>query len=277
MSKAPFMPLWVSDFLGDTLDLDASEVGAYLLLLMAQWQREGESLPNDHKKLQRVARCGRNWPKVWESIGRYFDTDENGVYSKRLRLEAQNVAAKREVNAQNGARGGRAKALKNIDAELANAKNPPERNSSIPEPEPYNIGGGGSSACAREAVSQPENQTFRDRILAAMGVGPDGVIGPSKFVGGQGDVAEAMRWLELPGITEDVAVRQVEEVSKAKADGPAHKFSYFTPAMRRLSGEMSQPALRPDAISSSPARGSLQNGQPDVAAIMARLEAEGRI
>lgn len=110
-----------------------------------------------------------------------------------------------------------------------------------------------------------------------MGVGPDGVIGPSKFVGGQGDVAEAMRWLELPGITEDVAVRQVEEVSKAKADGPAHKFSYFTPAMRRLSGEMSQPALRPDAISSSPARGSLQNGQPDVAAIMARLEAEGRI
>jgi uncharacterized protein YdaU (DUF1376 family) len=137
MSSTPFMPLWVSDFLGDTLDLDAAEIGAYMLLLMAQWNRDGESLPADDKKLQRVARCGRNWPKVWGNIERFFKTDEGGVYSKRLRLEAQNVASKREVNKHNGARGGKAKALKTNNADLANATETLEQNPSIPEPEPY--------------------------------------------------------------------------------------------------------------------------------------------
>ena len=137
MSKTPFMPLWVSDFLGDTLDLDATEIGAYMLLLMAQWNRDGESLPADDKKLQRVARCGRNWPKVWGNIERFFKADEQGVYSKRLRLEAQNVAAKREVNKHNGGRGGKAKALKTNNVDLANATNPLKRKATIPEPEPY--------------------------------------------------------------------------------------------------------------------------------------------
>jgi uncharacterized protein YdaU (DUF1376 family) len=137
MSSTPFMPLWVSDFLGDTLDLDATEIGAYMLLLMAQWNRDGESLPADDKKLQRVARCGRNWPKVWGNIERFFKADEQGVYSKRLRLEAQNVAAKREVNKHNGGRGGKAKALKTNNVDLANATETLERNPSIPEPEPY--------------------------------------------------------------------------------------------------------------------------------------------
>ena len=133
------MPLWVSDFLGDTLDLDAAEVGAYMLLLMAQWNRDGNSLPDDHKKLQRIARCGRNWPRIWGQIAHYFDRDEDGIYSKRLRLEAQNVAAKRAVNAQNGARGGAAKSLKSKEQREANATNSLQRNSSIPEPEPYSI------------------------------------------------------------------------------------------------------------------------------------------
>jgi len=137
MSKTPFMPLWVSDFLGDTLDLDAAEIGAYMLLLMAQWNRDGNSLPDDQEKLKRVARCGRSWPKIWGNIQRYFSTDENGVYSKRLRLESQNVALKREVNRHNGALGGIAKSLKYNERGVANATNSLERNASIPEPEPY--------------------------------------------------------------------------------------------------------------------------------------------
>lgn len=137
MSKTPFMPLWVSDFLGDTLDLDAAEIGAYMLLLMAQWNRGGNSLPDDPKKLQRVARCGRNWPKIWGQIEHYFERDADGIYSKRMRLEAQNVATKRAVNAHNGARGGAAKALKTKDQGLANAIDSLQRNASIPEPEPY--------------------------------------------------------------------------------------------------------------------------------------------
>jgi len=116
--------------------LDAADVGAYMLLLMAQWNRDGGSLPNDTKKLQRVARCGRNWAKVWGNIERFFMTDDDGIYSNRLRFEAQNVASKREANARNGALGGKAKALKTNNADLANANETLQRNATIPEPEP---------------------------------------------------------------------------------------------------------------------------------------------
>lgn len=124
------MPLWVADFVGDTLDLDAKEVGAYLLILMTMWGRDGY-LPNDEKKLQRVARCGRDWPRVWGAIRHYFTIEGDRITQGRLLKEAHKVASKREVNAQSGARGGRAKALKNKEAALANASCSPQ------QPEPY--------------------------------------------------------------------------------------------------------------------------------------------
>jgi uncharacterized protein YdaU (DUF1376 family) len=130
MSATPFMPLWVADFVGDTLDLDAKEIGAYMLILMTMWGRDGY-LPNDEKKLQRVSRCGRDWPRVWGAIGHYFTVQGDQITQLRLRLELQKVAAKREVNAQSGARGGHAKALKDKEAALANATVSPQ------QPEPY--------------------------------------------------------------------------------------------------------------------------------------------
>jgi len=136
MSERPFMKLWVSDFLGDTLDLDAAEVGSYLLLLMAQWNRGGRSLPDDHEKLKRICRCRRNWPRVWGNIERFFERDEDGIYSRRLRSEAEAAAAKQEVNAQSGARGGRAKALKYSSPGSADAEASPAQLPAAPDTSP---------------------------------------------------------------------------------------------------------------------------------------------
>lgn len=155
MSKSPFMQFYGSDFVGDTMELDAAEVGAYVLLLIAQWNRKGKSLPDDPKKLQRITRTGRNWPKIWASIQHFFDKDEDGIFQPRCRLDAQNVARKSEVNAHNGARGGRAKALKNNKPGLANATNSPERKATILEPEPYRIDGSNEPSLFPD-VSEPE-------------------------------------------------------------------------------------------------------------------------
>lgn len=155
------MPLWVADFLAKTSTLEAKEVGAYMLLLMSMWSHDG-TLPADQKKLQRVARCGRDWPKIWDAISHYFDEADGVITNSRLSKELQKVATKREVNAQHGALGGKAKALKSNDAGLANATVSLERKASIPEPYPDTEREEGKpSSCVR--VSQPDlSQDFAD-------------------------------------------------------------------------------------------------------------------
>jgi len=132
MSDKPYMPLWVADFLAKTMGLDAREIGAYMLLIMALWSHGG-TLPNNPKKLQRIARCGRDWPRVWEAISHFFTVDDDTISQQRVTEELQKMRTKREVNAQNGARGGRAKALKQKQGDLANATISPEQPYPYPE------------------------------------------------------------------------------------------------------------------------------------------------
>jgi hypothetical protein len=70
---------------------------------------------------------------VWAAIEHYFTVEGDQITQLRLLKERKNVASKREVNAQSGALGGRAKALKYNKATLANATETPKQ----PEPEPY--------------------------------------------------------------------------------------------------------------------------------------------
>jgi len=110
--KLPFLPLFVSDFLGDVNDLDAREIGAYMMLLMTLWQNKAAPLPLDHKRLARSARVQRGWPAVWEAISHHFEVDETGVWNKRLDAEWVKSAGISQVNAVSGSKGGLATAAK---------------------------------------------------------------------------------------------------------------------------------------------------------------------
>lgn len=143
------MKLWISDFIGDTFDLDDAETGAYLLLIMALWQKGG-SLPDDEKILKRIARSGRRWSIVWAKIRPFF-TIENGVLSqKRVTLELHESDAKRRANSQSGERGGRAKALKDKEARVANA-----------------MANAMANAIASHSHSQKEERKSSDTIVSA--------------------------------------------------------------------------------------------------------------
>lgn len=132
MAKAPFMPLYTSDYLGDTGHLSTEEHGAYLLILMQMWNAGG-TLPSEARKLARVARCStKKWLSMADTILAFFDDDGDEISSARLSKERQKVEAKTEVRRAAGAKGGAAKALKTKKSAVANATAKP-----CHSPEPY--------------------------------------------------------------------------------------------------------------------------------------------
>jgi uncharacterized protein YdaU (DUF1376 family) len=126
------MSLYVADYLGDTRHLTTEQHGAYLLLLMTMW-RSGGVLSDDPSKLARIAGLTvARWKRISDDVMAFFTPCEGGLTQARLAAELTISNEKSEKNAQAGRIGGRAKALKDKKAHLANAMRPP----CPPEPEP---------------------------------------------------------------------------------------------------------------------------------------------
>jgi uncharacterized protein YdaU (DUF1376 family) len=118
--SAPFMQLYVADYLGDTRHLTTEQHGAYLLLLMAMWRADGR-LPNDPRKLARIAGCtGARWNKIGPDVLDLFQSDGQDLTHKRVTSELQKASEKSIKRAVSGARGGKAKALKTKRMTVAN-------------------------------------------------------------------------------------------------------------------------------------------------------------
>ena len=109
----------------------------------------------------------------------------------------------------------------------------------------------GASPAEKGAADAPQplrtikepTPTARERLLEAMGVG-DGIAGPSQFIGGTLDMAEAGKWSEM-GLSLSQQIEVVREVcERQKFKHPSWKpgsFRYFSPAMARLVSAKSQP------------------------------------
>tara|TARA_R100000458_G_C8278543_1_gene255004 strand:+ start:6373 stop:7227 length:855 start_codon:yes stop_codon:yes gene_type:complete len=140
VSDAPFIQLYVGDYLSDTLDLTTEQHGAYLLLLLTMW-KHGGSLPNDPKKLARIARVSpRRWHMIWSEIARFFCDDGSEITNERLKLEREKVLSISRKRSAAGVKGAEAKALKENDPASANAtanEQAGPKHSQKSEPEPY--------------------------------------------------------------------------------------------------------------------------------------------
>lgn len=108
---APYMPLFVADYLADTAHLSAAEHGAYLLLVMNYWQR-GKPLPADDRKLARIARMSdAEWQDSRDTIAEFFH-EEDGFWSHK-RIEAEIAVAEEKTS--------KAKKAARISAEVRRA------------------------------------------------------------------------------------------------------------------------------------------------------------
>ena len=90
----PYMPLYVADYMAGTAHLTTVEHGAYILLIMTYWQR-GEKLPNDDRKLARIAGLGpREWGRIRDTLSEFFEVDCSGWFHLRVETELRNLRAK---------------------------------------------------------------------------------------------------------------------------------------------------------------------------------------
>jgi uncharacterized protein YdaU (DUF1376 family) len=119
MSERPFMQLYVSDFLGDTLHLSTEHIGAYMLMLMAMWNAGG-SLPDDDVKLARVCRMSlKKWRAVADDMMPFFNRQDGAITHNRLTKELQKSESKSQSRASAGAKGGASKSLKDKETAVA--------------------------------------------------------------------------------------------------------------------------------------------------------------
>lgn len=111
---APYMPLFVADYLADTAHLTAAEHGAYLMLVMNYWQR-GKPLPADDRKLARIARMSdAEWQDSRDTLAEFF-VEADGLWSHK-RIEAEiAIADEKTAKAKRAARA-------SVDARQASAQ-----------------------------------------------------------------------------------------------------------------------------------------------------------
>lgn len=107
MSELPYLRWWVADALASTAHMDATEVGAYRLLLDHQWLSKGGRLPVDSSQLQRLARVydPEDWERVWGVIGEKFEEDGGGLFNPRLEGEREEALVRRERRSRAGRAG----------------------------------------------------------------------------------------------------------------------------------------------------------------------------
>lgn len=68
-----WMPVFIGDYLSDTMHLTTEQHGAYFLIMMAYWKNKG---PIDSGSLQTIARLDKNaWSIAQAILKQFFDTD----------------------------------------------------------------------------------------------------------------------------------------------------------------------------------------------------------
>jgi uncharacterized protein YdaU (DUF1376 family) len=141
------MPLYIGDYLADTLHLSAEQHGAYLMLLMAAW-RKGGALQDDDSQLAAVAKVSpQQWRKHKPVLAAFFHV-EGGIWrQKRLNAELAIAVESQQKKQAAGKAGASARygkssadatadASANADSNRIATADDPHRHPNTPSPSP---------------------------------------------------------------------------------------------------------------------------------------------
>jgi uncharacterized protein YdaU (DUF1376 family) len=107
----PWFALYPNDYIGDTLTLSTEQHGAYLLLLMAYWNKQGP-LPDDDDQLAAICRLPVRAFRKHKPLLTGFFAIEGGLWrSKRMEQE---IAKTNDIIATKSAAGKKSAALRHL-------------------------------------------------------------------------------------------------------------------------------------------------------------------
>lgn len=138
--KPAAIPLFADSYLADTMHLTTEEHGAYLLLMMAAWRQDDCTLPNDDRKLARIAKLStRKWAAIRETVFEFWTVEGDRIFQQRLRKERGYVVQKSEANRQNANKRWQQQDTENKQS--GECERISERNAPPPPPPPKEVEG----------------------------------------------------------------------------------------------------------------------------------------
>ena len=114
------MQLYIADYLADTAFLDVIESGAYLHLMMNYFQT-AKPLPNDDKKLARIAKCtDEQWLNIRSTVVEFFIEQENMLFHNRIENDLRLIGEKQTKQAKAGKASAEARKRKSTPSNPSN-------------------------------------------------------------------------------------------------------------------------------------------------------------
>lgn len=105
MKPKHWLPLYVADYLADTMHLTTTQHGAYLLLILAYW-RKGSPLNNDADELAAIAKCDpKEWQKLSKTVAKFFTITPTHWTHKRVDAELENASVLMTERSKAGSKG----------------------------------------------------------------------------------------------------------------------------------------------------------------------------
>ena len=255
MNCQTWMPLYVGDFVADTMHLNAEQTGAYLALLMAEW-RMGP-LEDNANFLARIARVPLvRWLRTVGPVVRtFFDTTGGRLSQKRLEAERATAVRNREARIS----AARARWNRENDRESGKINDIADANayatpivSTVPSPSPIRkeervptTSDASASKvsefswpiepgkAAKPDAPEPVDQPLRD-VGAAAAAAPEGVPEqPAPAPEAAAVIAAAPKWVPEPGV--DYVAMAAEVMAEFEA---AHSKDPFPARRTGLEGDI---------------------------------------
>ena len=138
MAKADiWMPIYIGDYMADTMHLTTELHGAYFLLLMAYW-RKGGALPSNDSVLMGICRMSPDaWSNAKAVLMQFFDTSDDSVwFHKRVEKELELAGARKEKASDKAKKAAEARWAKERECLEHAASNAQAMLGSCPSPSP---------------------------------------------------------------------------------------------------------------------------------------------